>query len=366
MNKRAIFITPLVPGITGNGLSMRAGMWLECLSQDFDVDLVVVPMYPAHPSAPDFARHFASTVNILTPVAGEAGFNNISLKESDLRTLDNLADSAAIVVVFRLVMAEMISGTALHRLPSILDLDDADWVREERLGNLQLSKNIIRNTSELSRRFDLVTFAQPLSSITQITEAVPANVMTIPNVSRAPEPPSNEVASQSTDLLFVGTLGYAPNEEGLLWFITEVLPLLPDVSVAIVGANPSQKLLSFQSSLVHIHANVPEVSSFYRTAHAAIVPLFAGSGTRIKILEAWAHHTPVISTSLGIEGIINTEGALIADSAPAFASACATLLRSPELATSLANVGHQLWQENYSLSSFQHHISLAIDKVLTP
>jgi glycosyltransferase involved in cell wall biosynthesis len=116
---------------------------------------------------------------------------------------------------------------------------------------------------------------------------------------------------------------------------------------------------------VHIQANVPEVSSWYRTAHAAIVPLFAGSGTRIKILEAWAHHTPVVSTSMGIEGI-STQGALIADSAPAFASACATLLRSPELATSLANVGHQLWQEDYSLSSFQHHISLAVDKVLTP
>ncbi|AWR20703.1 glycosyltransferase [Aurantimicrobium photophilum] len=364
MKKRAILITPLVPGKTGNGLSMRAGIWLECLSQDFDVDLVVVPIYPAHPSAPDFARHSASTINILTPLASETGLYNIRIGESDIDKLHNLARAAALVVVFRLVTAELTAATSLHRLPSILDLDDVDWVREERLGNQHLTEDIIRKTSELSRRFDLVTFAQPHSSIPHLSDVVSANVMTIPNASRAPESPSQESTAKTTDLLFVGTLGYAPNEEGLLWFITEVVPLLPGVRVTLVGANPTPELLSYQSSLVRIHANVPEVSSWYRTAHVAIVPLFAGSGTRIKILEAWAHHTPVVTTSMGIEGILNTQGALIADSASAFAAACASLLHSPDLARSLAQDGHQLWQDHYSLSSSRHHISLAVEKVL--
>lgn len=365
MNKRAILITPLVPGKTGNGLSMRAGMWLECLSQDFDVDLVVVPIYPAHPSAPDFARHFASTITIVTPLARETGLHNISIGESDIHKLDDLAPAATLVVVFRLVTAELIAGSVFDLLPSILDLDDADWVREERLGHPHLTEGIIRKTSELSSQFDLVTFAQPLGSIPHLSEVVPTNVMTIPNASQAPESTFFETIIKTTDLLFVGTLGYAPNEEGLLWFITEVVPLLPDVRVAIVGANPTQELLKFESPLLHIHANVPEVSSWYRTAHAAIVPLFAGSGTRIKILEAWAHHTPVVTTSMGIEGILNTEGALIADSASAFAAACASLLHGPDLARSLAHDGHQLWQDHYSLSSFRHHISLAVEKVLS-
>ena len=365
MNKRAILITPLVPGRTGNGLSMRAGMWLECLSQDFDVDLVVGPIYPAHPSAPDFARDFASTITIVTPLARETGLHDISIEESDIHKLDNLSPAAALVVVFRLVTAELIADSTLHQLPSILDLDDADWVREERLGHPHLTADIIRKTSELSSLFDLVTFAQPLNSIPHLSEVVPTNVMTIPNASQAPESTFLETAAKATDLLFVGTLGYAPNEEGLLWFITEVSPLLPDVRVAIVGANPTQELLKHQSPLLHIHANVPEVSSWYRSAHAAIVPLFAGSGTRIKILEAWAHATPVVSTSIGIEGIDNTQGALIADSASAFAAACASLLHSPDLAWSLAHDGHQLWQDHYSLSSFRHHISLAVEKVLS-
>lgn len=365
MNKRAILITPLVPGRTGNGLSMRAGMWLECLSQDFDVDLVVVPIYPAHPSAPDFARDFASTITIVTPLARETGLHDISIEESDIHKLDNLSPAAALVVVFRLVTAELIADSTLHQLPSILDLDDADWVREERLGHPHLTEDIIRKTSELSSLFDLVTFAQPLGSIPHLSEVVPTNVMTIPNASQAPESTFLETTTKTIDLLFVGTLGYAPNEEGLLWFITEVVPLLPDMRVAIVGANPTQELLKYESALVHIHANVPEVSTWYQTAHAAIVPLFAGSGTRIKILEAWAHHTPVVTTSMGIEGLLDTQGALIADSASAFAAACASLLHSPDLAWSLAHDGHQLWQDHYSLSSFRHHISLAVEKVLS-
>jgi glycosyltransferase involved in cell wall biosynthesis len=85
-------------------------------------------------------------------------------------------------------------------------------------------------------------------------------------------------------------------------------------------------------------------------AKAAVVPLVAGSGTRVKILEAWAAGTPVVSTSLGAEGLLSRSGEhlLVADQPEAFAEAVSSLLASAELRMRLGQAGRSLLDQQYS------------------
>lgn len=363
MNKRVTLITPLVPGATGNGLSMRAGVWLECLSRDFDVDVVVIPLYPADPSAPDFVRGLASTITVLQHSPGQVD-GLVVLKQNDQARVEKLVEESSLVVIFRLAISSILLSDTFPPTPRILDLDDADWVREQRLGNHVLSQELYSFTTRVSGLCDIVCFAEPPQTISGIQDVGDGHAMQIPNISRGPTSIASSVGEQPTDLLFVGSLGYLPNEEGILWFISEVMPLLPGVKLTIVGTFPSPQLRALESENIRIAAHVPLVDSWYASAAAAIVPLFAGSGTRTKILEAWAHGLPVVTTTIGIEGIEETSGALIADTATSFASSCNKLLDDTIVAKQIAAAGYEIWAQKYSLPRAHHHISLAVEKAL--
>ena len=106
-----------------------------------------------------------------------------------------------------------------------------------------------------------------------------------------------------------------------------------------MGAHPQAavRLLAVQDN-VSVTGTVTDVTRCYESAHAVIVPVRAGGGTRIKVLEAFAHQRPVVSTSAGAEGLEVTAGRhlLIADSRSDFAACCGRLMRDPALGRQLA------------------------------
>ena len=104
-------------------------------------------------------------------------------------------------------------------------------------------------------------------------------------------------------LLFVGTGHYQPNERGIAWFVSEVMPrlrALEDVELDVVGSPPRRPV---QHAGVVYAGRVPEVTPWYERAHMAVVPIFEGSGTRLKVVEAMALGRPLVSTKLGAEGL---------------------------------------------------------------
>lgn len=104
-------------------------------------------------------------------------------------------------------------------------------------------------------------------------------------------------------LLFVGTASYQPNERGITWFVNEVMPLLSgrvDVVLDVVGSPPRRPV---QRPDVTYAGRVPTVDAWYERSHIAVVPIFEGSGTRLKVVEAMAFGRPVVSTRLGAEGL---------------------------------------------------------------
>ena len=124
--------------------------------------------------------------------------------------------------------------------------------------------------------------------------------------------PSAE-ATPRCRLVYVGTMDYYPNIEATTWFTRRVWPRVrerfPELRLTLVGGNPSAAVRELQNQPnVEVTGTVPDVRPYYRDALASIVPLHTGGGTRLKILEAMASGVPVISTTLGAEGLAVSPG----------------------------------------------------------
>lgn len=115
-------------------------------------------------------------------------------------------------------------------------------------------------------------------------------------------------------LLFVGSLFYSPNAEGLTWFIENIFPVFrqahADARLLVVGRSPGEEIKDFCSRTegVSLHPDVADIKEYYQKARAVVVPLLSGGGTRIKILEAALAGRPVLSTPAGAEGLDLVDG----------------------------------------------------------
>lgn len=146
------------------------------------------------------------------------------------------------------------------------------------------------------------------------------------------ESPTASPVSAKT-IVFTGKMDYRPNIDAVLWFAQAVLPRVltqaPDVRFQIVGMNPHPRLDTLRSHpSIEITGAVPDTRPYIHRATAYIIPMRIGGGTRFKALEAMACGAPIVSTSLGVEGIDvrNGEEMLIADAPEEFAAAVLRLL----------------------------------------
>jgi glycosyltransferase involved in cell wall biosynthesis len=146
--------------------------------------------------------------------------------------------------------------------------------------------------------------------------------------------PPNGSHPRTADLVFVGSMDWLPNIDGVTWFVREVLPLIrrarPRCSLAIAGRSPQADIraLAAGDPLIQVTGTVPRVHDHLWGADVSIVPLRIGGGTRLKIYESMAARVPVVSTSVGAEGLAvrPQHDIRIADTPEEFASACVSLL----------------------------------------
>jgi glycosyltransferase involved in cell wall biosynthesis len=156
-------------------------------------------------------------------------------------------------------------------------------------------------------------------------------------------------------LLFVGTLGCYANSDAALFLCREVLPVLRrmarrQVEIDLAGSGASDALIGIAADPgIRVHGFVDALGSLYSSADVAVIPLRAGGGTRIKILEAFAHGVPVLSTSIGAEGldVIEGEHLLLADDAETFARECLRMKENPGLCARLAGRATSLLAFSY-------------------
>jgi glycosyltransferase involved in cell wall biosynthesis len=154
-------------------------------------------------------------------------------------------------------------------------------------------------------------------------------------------------------LLFIGNMGYPPCADAVLYFCREILPLvrqkLGQVKLWVVGRNPRPEVLRLQGDGVQVTGRVDDVMPYYQQAGVCVVPLRAGGGTRLKILEAMALGRPVVSTTIGCEGLAVKPGEdlLVADEPAQFAAEIVRLLTDETLYRRLAANGRKLVEQNY-------------------
>ncbi len=156
-------------------------------------------------------------------------------------------------------------------------------------------------------------------------------------------------------IIFTGTMNYYPNTNAVLFFAQQCWPLIraqvPDASWQIVGRNPPPEVLRLaELPGVTVTGSVPDVRPYLAASAVAIAPLQIGSGTRVKILEAFAMRKAVVSTSVGYQGLAVESGKhlLIADQPEAFAQAVVELLHNPSMRITLGNAGRALVEAEYS------------------
>lgn len=160
---------------------------------------------------------------------------------------------------------------------------------------------------------------------------------------------------QPNHLFTIGTMFWPPNSEGVIWWLRDGYERLratcPDVKYDIVGARPPQALrvLAESFSSVHLHGYVADTVPFWTSATVLVVPILSGGGVRVKILEAMAMGVPVVSTTIGAEGleVINGKHLLLADTPETLALACASILQDKELANDLSQNARELILERY-------------------
>ncbi len=155
-------------------------------------------------------------------------------------------------------------------------------------------------------------------------------------------------------LLFVGSLDWRPNQDGLLWFLESVWPLIraarPGAQMTVVGRRPPQWIQSLCSRTgAALVADSPDVRVHLAEASVVVVPLRIGGGSRLKILEAMAAGRPVVSTTIGAEGLdLLPDGhILIADTRHDFAGLAVRLLQDPGARHALAQAGRALVEREY-------------------
>jgi glycosyltransferase involved in cell wall biosynthesis len=262
------------------------------------------------------------------------------------------------VHVFRLYLAPF-AAPLLGRVPTVLDLDDDEartarsMATLERLRGNHAAASFQETEAEKlaaleqrwAPRFSTVCFAGPDDAGRAAARLLPARTTCIANAVELPaHPPPPPPLADAFTLLFVGSMGYPPNHDAAIFLAEQVLPRLRQrtgtpVRLLLAGSHPDPALQALaRPPEIEVTGWVDDLAPLYAACHAVAAPLRAGGGTRIKILEAFAHGRPVVATPLGAEGIAARDGEhlLLAQSADDLALAIGRLIDEPGLAAALA------------------------------
>jgi glycosyltransferase involved in cell wall biosynthesis len=388
LRPRALFLSPEAPYPAIGGGALRSASLLEYLAARYVVDVIVF----REPSAPDPRAAF--------PAGLVRDIQVLDLPYHSRSLLARVARNAVRYLAGRAPLNDRFAGFAapisaclggrrydlaviehfwcapycrqLQPLAGrvVLDLHNVESVFYNRCARSEpwpasiALRRFSRACAAAERRWFprfsmlLVTSDEDACRVREICPGVRAHVYpnTIPLVAQPglPEEPA---------LIFSGNLQYRPNISAVRFFRTRIWPLLrdrwPELVWRLVGKNP-QAVARYAAgdSRIELAGPVANAIDALAAARVVVVPLLAGSGTRVKILEAWAAGRAVVSTPLGAEGLPVRDGEhlLLADTPEAFAAAVSRLLASPEERLRLGRAGRQLYERQFTWQQGWHSL----------
>jgi len=285
------------------------------------------------------------------------------MRDAFRRSVDEFAPD--VVHIDHLQMAQFVDFSSAYK--TVLDNHNVESMIIKRIAETSSSRvmrsyarlewpKLLKYETEVCRKCDLVltvseedkaTLQQLEPSISNV-RSVPIGIDTDPGrmVTRDPK---------SHDILFLGTMHWPPNIDCVLYFHRDILPLvreaIPDCTFTIAGQRPAPSVAALaHDPAVRVTGYVTDTKVPAAKCGVFVVPLRSGSGVRVKILDALAMGLPVVSTSIGAEGldVKHGEHLLIADTPQDFARAVADVLSDPALAEKLVRSGRELVEAKYS------------------
>lgn len=213
------------------------------------------------------------------------------------------------------------------------------------------------------------TWAVSEEERTHFDALAPARVDLVPNGVDCRGLPPRETIPSEPRVLFLGRMDYGANVDAVRFLIDSVLPAVGSAAhVEVVGANPPGWLATRAGGAakrVDVVGYVEETRPYLDRARLMVVPLRVGGGTRLKILEALARGLPVVTTTLGCEGLGLVDGrdALIADEPEALAAAIDRLLEDDSLCASLAQAGRRTVEERFDWRSIAAEAERSLERL---
>lgn len=396
---RLLFVTPVVPAFTGLGAAMRCAHSLSALCDSADVTLVLVRRAANRSESIDenLRGRLSNIAELTVPddsptprarfarMSGIAGLVRRALHPEPLELGDYppvLADRLSVLAglpwhsmhVFRLRVAPLAVRLAgrlgIPRSRRVLDLDDVESLAMRRLADARRkeigratywleyleSVKTARAEERLAREFATVLLCSTKDRDEFQRRCPGCDVNVLPNVYPLPENPSQspQPSPSTPTVLFVGSLDYPPNQDAVHLLLRQIVPRVraraPAVVFRVAGRRPPEWMRQDCAATgVELIADPPDMGPLYRSAAVTVVPLLSGGGTRIKILEAFAHGVPVVSTTVGAEGLDVVDGrhVLIADGADELAANICRLVESTSERERLVAAGHALLAERY-------------------
>jgi glycosyltransferase involved in cell wall biosynthesis len=381
-----LYFSPTLPAPCGNGSSVRADLQTEALSRTFNIFIFVFHKYGTIDFCGDLdaLRSRCLGIEILPR---ETDYGTLLSQISKMRAVH-----VDVVFIFRLGMincAKYFLGSVPNQPRVVLDFDDFESDKGlsfaqhfESLGDApkarawrQYASRMALAESEAMSRIDCLYVANPKDKEKLLAEHGCGRVEILPNAVRMPRLQLRRYSDDAPiSIIFVGTMQYFPNWDAAIYFCDAILPeILAQtrrlVHVTIVGSRPPNAVVQLQErEHVTVTGAVPSLQPYYKAATMAVVPLRVASGTRIKILEACSHCVPVVSTSIGAEGLDLRDGLeiFIADTPEAFARCCLKIAEDPKLAADLGQRGRARVKKHYTINAVQTTLDATILPLIAP
>ncbi len=270
-----------------------------------------------------------------------------------LLALDHLADAANQP---RLIFDEHNAEYLLQQRAYQSDIKRISTIAKGIYSYIQYRRLVAFERAVCHRADDVIAVsAADAAAIARLDDRLAARITVIPNGVDSDEfaPLANPIPSLADwprdSLVFSGLMAYRPNEDGVVWFVRRAWPLIrahkPGARFYIVGARPSGAVQALtRDSGVVVTGEVEDVKPYISAATVYLVPLRVGGGVRLKLLQAMAMAKPIVTTSLGAEGVDLVAGrdVVVADDAASFAAATVRLLEDEQERARLAAAARQL------------------------
>lgn len=255
-------------------------------------------------------------------------------------------------------------ATDLEGIPIIFDTVDLHHLREDRESAVRGSSKVMKSSKNSELGFlktadVVVVVSEHEAAIARELTSRP--VMVVSNIHELVEPIQFPPMTKSA--AFVGSFRHSPNEDGIVWFIDKVMPLITksesSFELHIVGESPPESLKSRRSENVVVHGWVDEIDSILRHMRLSVAPLRFGAGVKGKISQALSLGLPVVTTAIGAEGMSLETGtnALVCDLPEEFAAAVLRLLRDDDYWRLISTNGVKTAERNYGKATAYRQIA---------